>query len=362
MVKEATSCGGRKCSHCGHNGHNSRTCNGKGCVKLFGVYVSENSRASMKKSSSVENMRSPSCNKSSELAGVDPPGYLSDDPNHRSQEAEAARERKRGKPWTMEEHVTFLEGLKKLGKGDWRGISKNFVPTRTPTQVASHAQKYFLRQVINDKKKRRTSMFDLHSQDHDHDDASPDSPVTRPNVVTEATTSHSQAFTSSKSLDVAAQRQNALQVVEQFPALCLDNPSVGPCPVGIRMIQPNFPPPDWSFPLSSYYPMGNFRSLAPGSFHTYLNPQVHHPYIPLPLNVTSQARIDLPMSSPRLRDPTELQLGGPQSPKEANRQSSKSVASIQFVLFNGLYQCYKLPYFFILFTLKRVETTTTVRS
>ncbi|KAF8042466.1 hypothetical protein BT93_A0943 [Corymbia citriodora subsp. variegata] len=327
MVKEATACGGRKCSHCGHNGHNSRTCNGKGCVKLFGVYVSENSRASMKKSSSVENMRS-SCNKISELAVVDPPGYLSDDPNHHSQEAKAARERKKGKPWTMEEHVTFLEGLKKLGKGDWRGISKNFVTTRTPTQVASHAQKYFLRQVINDKKKRRTSLFDLHSQDHDHDDASPDSPVTLPNKVTEATASqHSQAITSSKSLDVAA--RNPVQVMDSFPALCLDIPSAGPCPVGIRMIQPSFPPPDWNFPFSSYHPMGNFQSFMPGSFHTYLNHQVHRPYIPLPSNVASQAQISHPIYLPTLQDPTELQLGGLQSPKEANRQSSKSVASIQ---------------------------------
>lgn len=329
MVKEATTCGVRKCSHCGHNGHNSRTCNGKGCVKLFGVYVSENSRASMKKSSSVENMRSSSCNKSSELAAVDPPGYLSDDPNHHSQEAKAARERKKGKPWTVEEHVTFLEGLKKLGKGDWRGISKNFVPTRTPTQVASHAQKYFLRQVINDKKKRRTSMFDLPSQDHDQDDASPDSPVTLPTVVMEAETSHPQAITSSKSLDVAAQKQNALQVVDQFPALCLDNPSVGSCPVGIRIIQPNFPPPDWNFPLSSYYPMGNFRSFMPGSFHTYLNHQLYRPYIPLPSTIVSQARMDLPISSPTLQDPTELRLGGSQSPEEENQRSSKSVASIQ---------------------------------
>lgn len=319
MVKEAVTCGGRKCSHCGYNGHNSRTCNGKGCVKLFGVYVSENSRASMKKSLSVENMRSSSCNKSSELAVVDPPDYLSDDPNHHSQEAKAARERKKGKPWSMEEHVTFLEGLKRLGKGDWRGISKNFVPTRTPTQVASHAQKYFLRQVINDKKKRRTSMFDLHSQDHDHDDASPDSSVTFPKIVKEAT-----ASTASHS-----QKQNPLQVVDQFPSLCLDNPSFGPCLGGIRMIQPNFPPPDWNFPLSSYHPMGNFQSFMPRSFHTYLNHQVHRPYIPLPSNVASQARIDLPMSSPTLQDPTELQLRGSQSPKEANRQSSKSVASIQ---------------------------------
>jgi len=98
---------------------------------------------------------------------------------------------------------------------------------------------------------------------------------------------------------------------------------------GIRMIQPNFPPPDWNFPLSSYYPMGNFQSFMPRSFHTYLNQQVHRPYIPLPSNVASQAQIDLPMSSPTLQDPTELQLRGSQSPKEANRQSSKSVASIQ---------------------------------
>lgn len=53
---------------------------------------------------------------------------------------------KLGVPWSEEEHRLFLMGLEKLGKGNWRGISKNFVTTRTSTQVASHAQKYFLRQ------------------------------------------------------------------------------------------------------------------------------------------------------------------------------------------------------------------------
>ncbi|KAG6489742.1 hypothetical protein ZIOFF_051019 [Zingiber officinale] len=33
-----------------------------------------------------------------------------------------------GTPWTEEEHRMFLLGLQKLGKGDWRGISRNFVP------------------------------------------------------------------------------------------------------------------------------------------------------------------------------------------------------------------------------------------
>ena len=55
----------------------------------------------------------------------------------------------------------FLLGLKKYGKGDWRNISRNFVITRTPTQVASHAQKYFIRQLSGSKDKRRASIHDI---------------------------------------------------------------------------------------------------------------------------------------------------------------------------------------------------------
>jgi SHAQKYF class myb-like DNA-binding protein len=64
----------------------------------------------------------------------------------------------------MEEHRLFLLGLQKLGKGDWRGISRNYVQTRTPTQVASHAQKYFIRQSNLNKRKRRSSLFDIISE------------------------------------------------------------------------------------------------------------------------------------------------------------------------------------------------------
>ncbi|QDZ25594.1 putative Myb-like transcription factor [Chloropicon primus] len=73
-----------------------------------------------------------------------------------------AKERKKaGVPWTPEEHKRFLMGLSALGKGDWRGISRHYVQTRTPTQVASHAQKYFIRQTsTGNKRKRRTSLFD----------------------------------------------------------------------------------------------------------------------------------------------------------------------------------------------------------
>lgn len=65
-----------------------------------------------------------------------------------------------GQPWTESEHLGFLAGLQKLGKGNWRGISRLFVPSRTPTQVASHAQKHFLRVSGVTKRRSRFSTLD----------------------------------------------------------------------------------------------------------------------------------------------------------------------------------------------------------
>ncbi|CAI2366888.1 unnamed protein product [Moneuplotes crassus] len=45
--------------------------------------------------------------------------------------------------WTNQEHMQFVECLKKYGK-DWSKLEK-CVPTRTGPQVRSHAQKYFNR-------------------------------------------------------------------------------------------------------------------------------------------------------------------------------------------------------------------------
>ncbi|GJN18456.1 hypothetical protein PR202_gb05621 [Eleusine coracana subsp. coracana] len=187
----------RKCSHCGNYGHNSRTCGlghreimlceagnndgGGSGLRLFGVQVHVGAGAAtsmMKKSYSMDCLQlvaaattapgcslvSPSSSSSSSMLlsieeGLERAatnGYLSDGPHGR-----VVQERKKGVPWSEEEHRQFLVGLEKLGKGDWRGISRSYVTTRTPTQVASHAQKFFLRQSSMGKKKRRSSLFDM---------------------------------------------------------------------------------------------------------------------------------------------------------------------------------------------------------
>uniref|UniRef100_A0ACD5TU31 Uncharacterized protein n=2 Tax=Avena sativa TaxID=4498 RepID=A0ACD5TU31_AVESA len=77
--------------------------------------------------------------------------------------SKAELERRKGIPWTEEEHRLFLLGLDKFGKGDWRSISRNFVISRTPTQVASHAQKYFIRLSSINRDRRRSSIHDITS-------------------------------------------------------------------------------------------------------------------------------------------------------------------------------------------------------
>ncbi|XP_071702113.1 transcription factor MYB1R1-like [Rutidosis leptorrhynchoides] len=142
---------------------------GTGEIMLFGVRVIVDP---MRKSVSMNNLsqyvqpaiQHESSNNnidvSAAVAAAVDNGYASADDAVRNQ-AGGSRERKRGVPWTEDEHKLFLLGLQKVGKGDWRGISRNFVKTRTPTQVASHAQKYFLRRSNLNRRRRRSSLFDI---------------------------------------------------------------------------------------------------------------------------------------------------------------------------------------------------------
>ncbi|XP_030526467.1 transcription factor MYBS3 [Rhodamnia argentea] len=175
----------RRCSHCSNNGHNSRTCPargggscGGGGVKLFGVRLTDGSN--IKKSASTSNLASHLLSSPSSPSSFDhhlhrdPDGYLSDDPAQGTCASNRRGERKKGVPWTEEEHRLFLIGLQKLGKGDWRGIARNYVTSRTPTQVASHAQKYFIRQTTASRRKRRSSLFDMApDMAADHPDSMP---------------------------------------------------------------------------------------------------------------------------------------------------------------------------------------------
>ncbi|XP_011012039.1 PREDICTED: uncharacterized protein LOC105116394 [Populus euphratica] len=176
----------RRCSHCSNNGHNSRTCPTRSSlasssssplsgVKLFGVRLTDGSI--IKKSASMGSLSGHYHSSSSAAASPNPDspqsdhvrdsahvpdGYLSDDPAaHASCSTNQRGDRKKGIPWTEDEHRLFLIGLQKLGKGDWRGIARNFVVSRTPTQVASHAQKFFIRQSNATRRKRRSSLFDM---------------------------------------------------------------------------------------------------------------------------------------------------------------------------------------------------------
>ncbi|KAL5102211.1 hypothetical protein RYX36_006538 [Vicia faba] len=65
------------------------------------------------------------------------------------------------KPLIMEE-MLFLEGLERFGKGNWKKISKHVV-SKSSTQVASHAQKYFIKNqqnnnLSNNKMERRSKV------------------------------------------------------------------------------------------------------------------------------------------------------------------------------------------------------------
>ncbi|CAN7063744.1 unnamed protein product [Brassica oleracea var. botrytis] len=163
---------------------------GNGEIMLFGVRVvvdpmrkcvSLNNLSDYEKSSPEEDIPKIGEDKN-EPDAITAAGYASaNDAVQIPSSSRGNRERKRGIAWTESEHKRFLLGLQRVGKGDWKGISRDFVKSRTPTQVASHAQKYFLRRTNLNRRRRRSSLFDITTetvtgmhmeQDHAQDNSS----------------------------------------------------------------------------------------------------------------------------------------------------------------------------------------------
>jgi SHAQKYF class myb-like DNA-binding protein len=62
--------------------------------------------------------------------------------------------------WTREEHEQFLEGLERFGVGQWCSIARHCVPTRSPSQVASHHQKFAIRSSLPQERRQKASLLD----------------------------------------------------------------------------------------------------------------------------------------------------------------------------------------------------------
>ncbi|KAI3712596.1 hypothetical protein L1987_71156 [Smallanthus sonchifolius] len=153
----------KKCGDCGQTAHTSTACkNGKvGSFTLFGVRINPTADQSEDDDCLllVDGIGSSSNHHHKNTNDHSSPIDL----EHLSDEHEHGPDRNKGVNWTKIEHKSFLDGLRDLGKGHWGAISKQYVKSRTPTQVASHAQKHFLKvkSPDDDTKKRRRSLFDM---------------------------------------------------------------------------------------------------------------------------------------------------------------------------------------------------------
>ncbi|KAM0867003.1 hypothetical protein ACQ4PT_042280 [Festuca glaucescens] len=74
----------------------------------------------------------------------------------------SAEGRNRAVPWSHDEHRLFLAGIKEHGVGKWQKLSREFVTTRSASQIASHYQKYSIRQAkLRRNECKRPSIHDI---------------------------------------------------------------------------------------------------------------------------------------------------------------------------------------------------------
>ncbi|KAM0934583.1 putative transcription factor MYB-HB-like family [Dioscorea sansibarensis] len=294
----------RRCSACSHNGHNARTCPGRG-VKIFGVRFTD---GTIRKSASMGNLSHYAGSGSGgggsspadgpEHGGAAADGYASEDFAQGS--SSSCRERKRGVPWTEEEHRMFLIGLQKLGKGDWRGISRNFVVSRSPTQVASHAQKYFIRQANASRRKRRSSLFDIV---HDETADAPPCPVTGTELVTQGNNPPSCPDEECESMD-----SNSIEETLRKPVCPM------PAPCTYPVIYPAYFSPFFPFPRPCW--PGYIQDSAEKETHEIVKPTATYSKT-IPINIDELIGMSkLSIGDSIGRSPSALSLG------QSDRQSA----------------------------------------
>ncbi|XP_014491845.1 uncharacterized protein LOC106754347 [Vigna radiata var. radiata] len=70
--------------------------------------------------------------------------------------------------WTEDEHRLFLLGLIACGEGHWKDISELYIVSKSPSQVASYAQKYKIHQNASTKNKKRKSIHEVSIEPSKH--------------------------------------------------------------------------------------------------------------------------------------------------------------------------------------------------
>uniref|UniRef100_A0A0A9D9S3 HTH myb-type domain-containing protein n=1 Tax=Arundo donax TaxID=35708 RepID=A0A0A9D9S3_ARUDO len=179
----------------------------------------------------------------------------------------------------------FLMGLQKLGKGDWRGISRNFVVSRTPTQVASHAQKYFIRQTNSSRRKRRSSLFDM----------VPEMPMDESPVVAEQFSfqnTQDEATSSSQLPTLHLGQQKEAEFAKQLPTLQLRQHEES------DFAEPSLPLPDLEM-----NPRVPFKNMTVPTVPAFFPALVPVPLILWPPNVANMEEAD---TSHEVLKPTPL--------------------------------------------------------
>ncbi|CAN6238221.1 unnamed protein product [Urochloa humidicola] len=106
------------------------------------------------------------------------------------------RRKKKAVPWTEDEHRLLLAGLD-IYLGKWQAMSREFLTSKTASQIASHYQKYRNRQKQRERDKcKRTSIHD----------------ITEPGIAISAVSGGEAA--ASKDVESG---ENGLGPVEEFP-------------------------------------------------------------------------------------------------------------------------------------------------